>query len=295
MKFGDNLKRIRKEFDITQEELADKLNVPRQTISRWENSESYPEHVDIEELCDIFNCKLDDLLNEKTKDLKSFDKETINKVNNFKEEQKNNTKAVSHIICLICEIGKIVLYVAIPFILISMLLVPYIINNIDVVGEDIVLKTDNIKFVDEDEIEIFKFINIDLDNNISLNEIKNIFKYNSKLEIILYLDAGLLYILFDIMLIIFILKYIEKLFDNLRNGKTPFTLVNINYIKSISYLLIIIILISPISQFLISKILNQKHINNTVDLINILEVLIIYGMTYVFEYGYELEKSKIRK
>lgn len=294
MKFADNLKKIRKELDITQEELADKLNVPQQTISRWENSESYPETVDIEELCNIFNCKLDDLLNEKTKDLKSFDKEIIKKVKNFKEEQTNNAKALSHVICLISEISKIVLYVAIPFVLLSMLLVPYIVNNINIIGNDIVLKTDSIKFVDEDTLKVFNVIEIDFDD-ISINEIKNILNNNSKLEIILYLNASLLYVLFNIILIIFMLRYVEKLFDNLRNGITPFTLVNINYIKNISYLLIAIILVNPVSGFLIGKVLKQKNITNPIGLVNILEILIIYSMTYIFEYGYELEKDKIRK
>lgn len=295
MKFADNLKKIRKELDITQEELSDKLNVPKQTISRWENSESYPESVDIEELCNIFNCKLDDLLNEKTKDLKSFDKEMVDKVKNYKEEKTNNAKALSHVICLICKISKIVLLVACPFILISMLLVPYVVNNIDVVGDDIVLKTDNIRFINENELEVFKIAKIDFNDNISITDMKNIFTANTKLEIILYLDAGLLYILFDVILIIFILRYVEKLFDNMREGKTPFTLVNINYIKHISYLLIAIILVSPISGFLINKILGGEDASNPLDLINILEILIIYSMTYIFEYGYELEKDKLRK
>lgn len=295
MKFGENLKRIRKELDFTQDELADKLNVPRQTISRWENSESYPESVDIEELCDIFNCKLDDLLNEKTKDLKSFDKETVNKVKGFKEQKTNNAKALSHVICMICKISKIVLYVAIPFILIAMLLVSYVINNIDIIDNDIVLKTDNIKIVENDELKIFNIIEIDLDDNITTKDIINIFKYNSKTEIILYLNASLLYILFDIIIVIFILKYIEKVFENLRDGKTPFTLANINYIKCISYLLIMMILVSPVSDFLLAKVLGEKYISNPLDLLNVLEILVIYGMSYIFEYGYEIEKDKLRK
>lgn len=295
MKFGENLRKIRKELEITQEELSDKLHVPVQTISKWEKSESYPESVDIEELCNIFNCKLDDLLNEKTKDLKSFDKELIKKVKNFKEEQANNIKAISHIICLACNISKIVLFVAIPFILIAMLIVPYVVNNIDVVGEDIVLKTDNIEFVDEDEIEVFRFLKIDFDENISLEEMKNIFRENTKLEIVLYVNAGLLYMLFDIILITFILKFIEKLFENFIKGETPFTLVNINYIKYIAYLLIAIILVSPVSNFLLGKLLDLKNIGNPIDLIDIFIILVIYGMSYVFEYGYGLEKDKLRK
>ena len=38
--FGDNLKKVRKEKGISQEALAEKINVVRQTISKWENGGS---------------------------------------------------------------------------------------------------------------------------------------------------------------------------------------------------------------------------------------------------------------
>ena len=43
MKFGENLKIIRKNKKMSQEELAEKLNVSRQSVSKWETGESYPE------------------------------------------------------------------------------------------------------------------------------------------------------------------------------------------------------------------------------------------------------------
>ena len=43
MKFGENLKNIRKEKNMSQEQLAEKVNVSRQSVSKWETGESYPE------------------------------------------------------------------------------------------------------------------------------------------------------------------------------------------------------------------------------------------------------------
>ena len=43
MSFGDNLKEIRKQRKITQEDLAELLNVSRQAISKWESGNGYPE------------------------------------------------------------------------------------------------------------------------------------------------------------------------------------------------------------------------------------------------------------
>ena len=43
MKFGDNLKKLRKTKKLSQEDLAEKLNVSRQSVSKWETGDAYPE------------------------------------------------------------------------------------------------------------------------------------------------------------------------------------------------------------------------------------------------------------
>lgn len=60
--FGENLQFYRKRDNLTQEQLADKLEVSRQTISKWESGASYAEMEKILQLCDIFSCDMDTLL-----------------------------------------------------------------------------------------------------------------------------------------------------------------------------------------------------------------------------------------
>lgn len=63
MYLGSNLQYLRKSNgNMTQERLAEKLGVSRQTVSRWESSEAYPEIPKLLDLCEIFRCSLDDLL-----------------------------------------------------------------------------------------------------------------------------------------------------------------------------------------------------------------------------------------
>ncbi len=54
MSFGENLQYYRKREEITQEQLAEKMEVSRQTISKWEAGTSYPEMEKILQLCDLF-------------------------------------------------------------------------------------------------------------------------------------------------------------------------------------------------------------------------------------------------
>jgi len=64
MKFGENLYNLRKAAKMSQEKLAEKMEVTRQSVSKWENGESYPEMEKIMKLCDVFHCELGYLLGE---------------------------------------------------------------------------------------------------------------------------------------------------------------------------------------------------------------------------------------
>lgn len=62
MNFGKNVQILRKMTNMTQEELAEKMNVSRQTVSKWELGAILPEIEKLVELCEMFNCSVDQLL-----------------------------------------------------------------------------------------------------------------------------------------------------------------------------------------------------------------------------------------
>ena len=64
MSFGENLRKIRKQRNITQEELAELLNVSRQAISKWEAGNGYPETEKLILISRELNISLDYLLND---------------------------------------------------------------------------------------------------------------------------------------------------------------------------------------------------------------------------------------
>ena len=64
MSFGNNLQHLRKLRSITQEALAEKMGVSRQTVSKWESGTAYPEMDKIFSLSDLFSISLDKLLRE---------------------------------------------------------------------------------------------------------------------------------------------------------------------------------------------------------------------------------------
>lgn len=62
MEIGKKLKDARMRFGFTQESVAEKVNVSRQTISNWENEKSYPDIISVIELSNLYSISLDELL-----------------------------------------------------------------------------------------------------------------------------------------------------------------------------------------------------------------------------------------
>lgn len=62
MSFGENLQFLRKQKNITQEQLAERLEVSRQSVSKWESSQSYSEMEKLLQICSMFHCNMDTLM-----------------------------------------------------------------------------------------------------------------------------------------------------------------------------------------------------------------------------------------
>ena len=102
MKINEKIYSLRKKHNLSQEELADKLNVSRQTVSKWELGESCPDFDKIVPLCEVFGVTTEELLRDK-------------KIEENKDGQESDSKPDTKKALLICS--SILLYfVAIAFI-----------------------------------------------------------------------------------------------------------------------------------------------------------------------------------
>ena len=81
MNFAQKMKSYRQKNNWTQQEVAERLNVSRKTISSWGNSRSYPDVFMLVQVSDLYRVSLDDLLRE--------DHEMID---NYKQEHEINKK-----------------------------------------------------------------------------------------------------------------------------------------------------------------------------------------------------------
>ena len=76
MEIGKKLKTARQGSGLTQEQVAERLYVSRQTISNWENEKSYPDIVSVIRLSDLYSISLDDLLKGDVKMLEHLEEST---------------------------------------------------------------------------------------------------------------------------------------------------------------------------------------------------------------------------
>lgn len=90
MNIGEKLYELRKEKNLSQEEVADRLNVTRQTVSKWETNQSTPDFDKIVPLCELFEISTEELLTGKKSTQKT--EEENNAKNNVSSEQKVLTK-----------------------------------------------------------------------------------------------------------------------------------------------------------------------------------------------------------
>ena len=121
MNFASNLQKLRKRENMSQEALAEKLDVTRQSVSKWESGASYPEMDKLISICKIFNVDMDTLVNGDV-DIEKVDKESS--INTKDLLDKFNT-LMKKIVCLFESMSfkEIIEFLVTIFILILIILI----------------------------------------------------------------------------------------------------------------------------------------------------------------------------
>ena len=156
MNFASNLQKLRKDVNMSQETLAEKLDVTRQSVSKWESGASYPEMDKLISICKIFNVDMDTLVNGDVLDEKKQDKETT--INTKDILDKFNT-LMKKIVCLFESMSfkEIIEFLVTVFLLIIIILIGTIPKDIieNLIGDGLLY---DIAYVGPALNNIFKLI-----------------------------------------------------------------------------------------------------------------------------------------
>lgn len=106
IKIGDFLKELRKEKELTQEQLAEKFGVSSRSVSRWENGNTMPELGILVELADFYEIDIKEIIDgeRKSEIMKKEEIETLRKVADYAETEK---KLVVKRRCIVTFVGTL--------------------------------------------------------------------------------------------------------------------------------------------------------------------------------------------
>lgn len=292
MKFGENLKNLRKSKKLSQEDLAEKMHVSRQSVSKWETGDAYPEMNNILELCKIFRCHINDLVNDSIIDIDSFDEDIKSNVVKFKQEQQDKMKSLSKAISIIAKIGRIICLICIPIIIASMIILSIVIHKVVIEDEKIIWDGSDIISVVETDNGVSITINDEVVSNIKnqgeIVKIKELLQSNSKIMVLGYVETGFAFLIICLILVSVMLKCLESLFNNINKGDTPFTLEKVGYIRKMAYLMIFVTILPNIVGILFEIIL-KADLNIGFEMFSLVEILFLFSIAYIFQYGYEIQ------
>lgn len=289
MNFGDNLKKLRTSIGMSQEKLAEKVNVSRQSVSKWETVDAYPEMNNLLELCKIFHCKINDLVNDSILDVNNLDDEVKSKVISLKKEESKKMKILSKIISTFSKIGRILCYVSIPFVILAIIIIPFLVSELEVKNNEISISSSDskISILDKGDKLVLKAGNITLgetSKDVAQTKIIDVLENNSKVLVITYVEIGFIVLIVTLVLISIILKCLETIFRNINKGDNPFTLESVHLIKKMAYMMITIIVISNLGGMIFEILLNSD-LDMEIEIFDLVQILFLFSLSYIFEYG----------
>ncbi len=113
--FNENLRELRKSKGFTQEELATKINVVRQTVSKWEKGLSVPDADSLQKIADVLDVEVSQLLgaNIETEASKNEIAEQLSRINEQLVIKNRRTKKIVTAICVILMLPLIIFIIMI--------------------------------------------------------------------------------------------------------------------------------------------------------------------------------------
>lgn len=284
MKFGDNLRNLRKKKKISQESLAEKVGVSRQSVSKWECGDAYPNMDNIFKLCDIFHCKINDLIHEELTDINSLDEDVKMSIVKLKREKQNRLKGLSKAIYIIARVCKALLLISVVIVAITMIATLFISRNIKAI--------DNVTSIYENKVE-YEYINDELvikfndkvqdiqnvEDKIVIKQVIDILQRHSIIKLVLFIEVAFTVLIATLILFFIILNHLEKLFVNIHNGETPFTMENVSHIKKMAIFMIIATLL-PNVVGIISEIVTGEDLGIGIELLDFVYIILIYYGIY---------------
>lgn len=213
--------------------------------------------------------------------------------------ERKNLKGISKAICVLAKICKVFIIIGIVGIAISAIVLPFVLKNIKVVGNEIKYNNKSVityETLEDNNIQIsIGGEKIDgIEDEVAFTTIKNFLDKNSMEKIIFSVEMCLVASIIYMVIVYIILNNVDKLFKNIREKDTPFIEDNVKHLRKMAGYMISALIISIV----ISTIINIMY-NSDIALFDssysIITILVLFGLSHVFDYGMSLQKDSKKK
>lgn len=264
MTFKNNLQTIRKFNHLSQEKLASKVGVSRQSVSKWETGEAYPTTANIVAICSVLHCKVTDLIDISSKEPNNFTPETKKGIMALEQKDRRRLRKLSKALFIIARIARIISLLGFVVVGITFYALWYPVLNFLFSGIPEGIFLYDLGFID-------------------------FFQYGIIPRMLLVTVIASMCI-FSIIYVYLMLREVEFFFKRISKEESPFSLENTLSLKKISKYLVLWVLLNSIPGFLF-LIIDPSH-KATLNLPAILLALIVICLVYIFRYGHTLETSQ---
>ena len=207
-----------------------------------------------------------------------------------KDDQKV-LKVLSKVVAVLTKICKVCSIIAIPCIALLMITIPTVVNRVSVNNYDTNIEIE-VKTGKKPTKVVIADGKLDKEDKLVLQKVGELLENNSSKKIIIATEASLTFVIVLLVLTIMLLDHLYELFNSFYEGPTPFTEDNVKHLKMIAYLMIASLVAQGIPVGIMDLVLKVEPKSTPVNY-DLLGILIVFVMSYIFKYGIELQgKSK---
>lgn len=195
-------------------------------------------------------------------DFNSLDEEIKMNVVKLKKEKQKKVRALSKAIYIIARVCKIILIISISVILATMIAIPFISKNIKIIDNRIEIYGVTTEYKYENGELIIKYNNDEqyIPNSketfLMKKTIDSLEKYSIYM-LVVFTEVIFAVLSITLILVVYIMNHLEKLFINIYNGETPFTIENVKHIKKMAMIMIITTLLPNVVGIIFEKIIGE--------------------------------------
>ena len=207
------------------------------------------------------------------------------------DKSQKNLKVLSKVLYILAKIGRIFLMICVPFIFLAMVAIPFLMKHLEING-NIIKFYDATVIVNEDSVT-FKLGNSDYVSNEDYKDLKpiaNFISNNTKGDILVVSEVSLFFIAIILVVTIYLLMYIERLFKNIHEKNTPFNDENTDYIRRIGFVMCISLVVRFVFELMMS-IFFPDFVSESYSSFGLFEILIVFALYYIFRYATKMQKE----